>query len=119
MITLFGVLLLVGAWYVSHDVTCVSAAETWLPDYPASQVIEQVHTFLRTWGIGETARVLVSDDPADVVRSWYREHDRLLAQADRIRASGPARMRWFVHNNHQGGAVVLLFSNCTSGIVLL
>lgn len=118
LLMLLGVLGIGGGFYAAIDISCVAAANEWLPDYPDAELVEETYSFLRPWGVGETTRILYSPDAPFDVSIWYREGDRERSDEGKSPTDGPARMRWFVRETEDGGSTILLTSNCSSGIVL-
>ncbi|NJL57793.1 hypothetical protein HC928_23680 [bacterium] len=118
LLMLLGLLGIGGGFYAAIDISCVSAAAEWLPDYPGAELVEQTHSFIRPWGVGETTRILYTPDAPFDVNTWYRDGDLERTREGKSPTSGPARMRWFVREADDGGSTILLFSNCSSGLVL-
>lgn len=114
----FGIFGLGTAWYVVVDVSCVTQANRWLPDYPGAEFISEDYTFVRAWGIGETTRVLYTEDDSGTVRAWYSDRYRELDDEGYTRTDATARMRYVVRTADEGGSVITLLSNCSSGLVL-
>lgn len=67
-----GIFVLTGFLSYQLDSSCRSTAFAALPDYPGATLVYEEHSLLRPWGIGETYRVLVSEDNANDIRRWYR-----------------------------------------------
>ena len=51
-----GLFVIIGGLYLWVDTSCVSSADTWLNDYPASQFIDEDYSFIRPFGIGDKPR---------------------------------------------------------------
>lgn len=55
------------------DGLCMARLRSGLPVYPNARVIVENHSFLNTFGLGESSMVLNSPDDVETVRRWYYE----------------------------------------------
>lgn len=105
--------------YVGMDLTCYNDAQRWLEDYPDSEVVSETYSFIRPFGIGETTRILYTEDSRNEVWDWYFRRDQ------RVNATGERRddsfgvLRWFVDEAQDGdGTQIVLYSDCSSDMEL-
>lgn len=100
-----------GISVVGVNFICISSATTWLPIYPGAQVVSDSHTFLSTFGMGETLLVLATPDAEPEVYSWYAVAIRKVSQQNnppRI-----ARTKWATAEGEDGnGTLITLYSAC-------
>ena len=71
LLVIGGMLACISLSFVGVDAMCYSSLSQRLPIYPGATITLEQHNFLRTFGMGETVMILDSDDPPDVVQSWY------------------------------------------------
>lgn len=114
-IILFGGIFALYFWV---DSSCVSGADDWLNDYPGAIFISQEHSFLRPFGIGETARILYEARPIDAVEEWYVAEDIERDRRGMNRGDGAAWMRWYLQEAEDGGTIIILQSDCAKRWVL-
>lgn len=56
---------------LSVDGLCYSAMTRKIPVYPNARVTLEQYNLLRSFGMGQTAMILDSDDSPETVRDWY------------------------------------------------
>ncbi len=103
--------------YVGLDVSCYNDAQKWLPDYPDAELVNESHTFVRAFGVGETTRILYTTDDQQTVYDWYFDHDQANNVTGARRDDGIGFMRWTVAENDGGGTQIVLYSECSSDII--
>jgi len=116
---LLGTLACVSVIYIAVDTSCVSSANTWLPDYSGSQLVSEEHSWLRSFGIGETTRILYTTDTSGIVSRWYTRQDILNESQGKSRDGQIAQLRWAVgRDQNTDGAVIALVSRCAPELAL-
>ncbi|MEQ8672229.1 MAG: hypothetical protein RLP44_01265 [Aggregatilineales bacterium] len=116
VVFLVGITFCMGSVLIAADVSCVSNASTWLPEYPDAELVSQDYTMVRAFGIGETTRILYTEEDLGVVRRWYQDTITDLAVEGKSRV-GVARSNWRVTEPEDGnGSLIILAQDCASGI---
>jgi hypothetical protein len=75
--------LCIGGTAAAIDVMCYNTLTQRLPVYPDAEVTLLRYNFVRAFGMGDTAMVLETTDPPEVVREWYGRTFGAAAQAAR------------------------------------
>lgn len=90
---------------------CISSATTWLPLYPGAEVVSDKHTFISTFGMGETLVTLYTPDDEPTVYRWYAVAVREVSQQKNPQRI--ARTRWATAVAEDGkGTLITLYSAC-------
>ena len=113
-----GLIVIISGLYLWVDTSCISGADRWLNDYPASQFIDEDYSFIRPFGIGETTRILYSEHSLNTVRNWYFDEDRNRNRRGLNRGDGVAWMRWYVQEADNDSTIIILKSECSRQWVL-
>ncbi|MBC7870991.1 MAG: hypothetical protein H7Y09_09155 [Chitinophagaceae bacterium] len=116
---LLGTLACISVIYFAVDNSCVSSANTWLPDYAGSQLVSEEHSWLRPFGIGETTRILYTTNAFDTVSRWYTRQDILNESQGKSRDGQIAQLRWATgRDQNTDGTVIALVSRCAPELAL-
>jgi hypothetical protein len=92
------------------DYVCTRQAGLWTHVYPGATVVEESYSYLQMWGIGDSVRVLTSDEAATRVRMWYVDQDTEVSKAtgkSRIGTLGTFATR--ISDNPDGSLIVQSF----------
>ena len=75
LLVTLGVILLVmtcsGVTVGALDILCHNIMTERLPLYAGAEITFENHSFIRSFGMGDTVIILESDEPSEVVREWY------------------------------------------------
>lgn len=94
------------------DVACRADIDNWVPIYPGAEIVEMEYQGpFRPRAMGATAVMLYSEDPPNVVRSWYYQH--IVDLARRRVSRGFATTSREIEAAPDGeGTHIYLFSTC-------
>ena len=98
---------------------CQSEANTWVIDYPGATVVSEDYSWVGAYSVGETVRVLYTEDSPNDVRRWYIQQYRDLGDEGKLRNAGLAQIDYRVFEaDDREGSFIYLYCDCSNELVL-
>lgn len=108
LIPLIGIMACALVTFVAIDVTCANQAQ--VVRYPGALLVDEQGGFVRPFGMGKTTIRLTTDAPPGLVRRWYQDTVRVVADWPYVRAA--TTYTWSLSPNEQGGTDIQLDLEC-------